>query len=76
MPSSLALGPLELLALSFSFSAQTRLRLFPDACQLGERKEALQLLGKAIDLAGKNDIRLMALEDRDLKPLWKDIAEI
>lgn len=46
------------------------------ACQLGERKEALKLLGKAIDLAGKNDIRLMALEDPDLEPLWKDIAEI
>ena len=46
------------------------------ACQLGERKEALKLLGKAIDLAGKNDIRLKALEDPDLEPLWKDIGEI
>ena len=41
-----------------------------------ELKEALQLLGKAIDLAGKRDIRLMASADRDLEPLWKDIAEI
>ena len=46
------------------------------ACQLGNLKEALRLLGKAIDLAGKRDIRLMALDDPDLEPLWKDIGEI
>lgn len=46
------------------------------SCQLGNLKEALQWLEKAIDLAGKRDIRLMALEDLDLEPLWKDIGEI
>ncbi len=46
------------------------------ACQLGNRQESLALLDKAIDLAGKKDIRLMALEDPDLEPLWKDISEI
>lgn len=46
------------------------------ACQLGNRQESLALLDKAIDLAGKRDIRLMALEDPDLEPLWKDISEI
>lgn len=46
------------------------------ACQLGNRKEAMQWLGRAIDLAGKKDIRLMALDDADLKPLWSNIAEI
>jgi tetratricopeptide (TPR) repeat protein len=45
-------------------------------CQLGNLKEALLWLGKAIDLAGKKDIRAMALDDPDLKPLWKDISEI
>jgi tetratricopeptide (TPR) repeat protein len=45
-------------------------------CQLGNMKEALQWLEKAIDLAGKKDIRLMALEDPDLEPLWNDISEI
>ncbi len=45
-------------------------------CQLGERKESLQSLDKAIDLAGKKHIRLMALEDPDLEPLWNDISEI
>lgn len=47
------------------------------ACQLGKFKEAMKRLEKAIDLAGKEeDIRLMALEDSDLEPLWKDIGEI
>jgi predicted Zn-dependent protease len=46
------------------------------ACQLGNRKEAFQWLWKAIDLAGKKDIRLMALDDSDLEPLWPDISEI
>jgi tetratricopeptide (TPR) repeat protein len=45
-------------------------------CQLGNLKEALQWLEKAIDLAGKKDIRAMALDDPDLKPLWNDISEI
>jgi predicted Zn-dependent protease len=46
------------------------------ACQLGNRKEALQWIDKAIDLAGKKDIRLMALDDSDLEPLWPNISEI
>jgi tetratricopeptide (TPR) repeat protein len=45
-------------------------------CQLGELKDGLRWLGKAIDLAGKKHIRTMALEDSDLKPLWKQISEI
>jgi hypothetical protein len=44
--------------------------------QLGNLKEALHKLEQAIDLAGKTDIRLMALNDPDLKPIWPDIAEI
>jgi tetratricopeptide (TPR) repeat protein len=46
------------------------------ACQLGDLKEAMMWLEKAIDLAGKNDIRLMALDDPDLEPLWTKIGEI
>jgi hypothetical protein len=45
-------------------------------CQLGNRKEALKWIKKAIDLAGKKDIRLMALDDPDLEPLWPNISEI
>jgi tetratricopeptide (TPR) repeat protein len=46
------------------------------SCQLGNMKEAYQWLEKAIDLAGKEDIRQTALEDRDLEPLWAEIGEI
>ena len=46
------------------------------SCQLNNLKEAEQWLEKAIDLAGKNEIRLMALEDEDLEPLWVKIGEI
>ena len=46
------------------------------SCQLGNVKEAYQWLEKAIDLAGKEDIRQAALDDPDLEPLWVDIAEI
>jgi len=43
------------------------------SCQLGHLKEAEQWLAKAIDLANKKDIRQMALEDEDLKPLWEKL---
>jgi tetratricopeptide (TPR) repeat protein len=46
------------------------------SCQLGDLKEAYQWLEKAIDLTGKKDIRQMALDDKDLEPLWLEIAEI
>jgi len=45
-------------------------------CQLGRLKEAMRWLWKAIDLAGKKDIRLTALEEPDLEPLWNQIGEI
>jgi predicted Zn-dependent protease len=45
-------------------------------CQLGELKEAWQWLKKAIDQAGKKDIRIMALDDPDLEPLWTQISEL
>jgi len=46
------------------------------SCQLGKLKEAMLWLERAIDLAGENDIREMALEDEDLEPLWVKIGEI
>jgi tetratricopeptide (TPR) repeat protein len=45
-------------------------------CQLGQQKEAIQWLEKAIELSGKKDIRMMAREDPDLEPLWMKISEI
>ena len=46
------------------------------SCQLGHLKEAMTWLEMAIDLAGKKDIRQMALDDPDLEPLWNKIGEI
>jgi outer membrane protein assembly factor BamB len=34
------------------------------------------ILRDVIIIAGKKDIRLMALDDDDLKPLWKNIGQI
>jgi predicted Zn-dependent protease len=45
-------------------------------CQLAELKEAWQWLEKAIDQENKRDIRIIALEDPDLEPLWTQISEI
>src|ERR1035438_3361521 len=39
-------------------------------CQLGNLKEAMVWLEKAIELAGEKDIRLKALEDPNLEALW------
>jgi tetratricopeptide (TPR) repeat protein len=44
--------------------------------QLGNLAEAMQWLEKAIDLAGKKDIRRMALADPDLAPLWSKIGDL
>jgi predicted Zn-dependent protease len=46
------------------------------ACQLGNLKEARAWLKKASDLAGTNEVKLMAQNDPDLEPLWKEIGEI
>jgi predicted Zn-dependent protease len=45
-------------------------------CQLGELKESLRWLEKAIDCKGEEDVRLTALDDPDLEPLWNQISEI
>jgi predicted Zn-dependent protease len=45
-------------------------------CQSGNLKKAMRLIAKAIDMAGKKDIRLMALNDPDLESLWVEIGEI
>lgn len=45
-------------------------------CHLGERQKAMAWLEQAIDVAGKTDIRLQALDEPDLKTIWSDISEI
>lgn len=47
------------------------------ACQLGKMEEAMNRLEQAINLGRKdNDIRLDALKDPDLEPLWVKIGKI
>jgi hypothetical protein len=46
------------------------------SCQLGNTKEAMQWLEKVINLAGKRDIRQLALNDPVLKPLRAKIGQI
>ncbi len=46
------------------------------SCQLGNLQEAKLWLKKAIDLAGKKDIRIMALDDPDLEALWDQIGKL
>jgi hypothetical protein len=45
-------------------------------CRTGELKPALDWLTRAMDVAGKTDIRTMALEETDLEAMWLDISEI
>ncbi len=55
---------------------QMRYNLACYSCQLGNLKEAMEWLSKAMQLAGKKDIRQLALDDNDLQPLWLKIGEI
>jgi len=46
-------------------------------CQLDQAKAAMQWLGQAIALAKDGDaVKLMALGDLDLQPLWGEIAAL
>jgi predicted Zn-dependent protease len=46
------------------------------SCRLGNLRDALRWIDYAIDLAGKLDIRMKALDEKDLEPLWLNISEI
>ncbi len=45
------------------------------ACQLGRRTEALVWLKRAFSAGRKENIKLMALSDPDLEPLWSEIQK-
>jgi Flp pilus assembly protein TadD len=46
------------------------------ACQTGRLDEARQWLERAVKIAGKNQIKFMALNDDDLEPLWQEIKAL
>lgn len=45
-------------------------------CQLGDLNEALRWLERAFAVSDKAEIKIKALEDRDLEPLWKKIGSL
>jgi hypothetical protein len=55
---------------------QHRYNLASYTAQLGNLKEARDWLKKAIDMAGTKEVKLMALNDRDLEPLWREIGRL
>ena len=46
------------------------------ACQLGQLDEARAWVKRAMKVGGKESIKLMALTDEDLKPLWRELAGV
>jgi len=46
------------------------------ACQMGRLEEAREWLQRAVKIAGKENIKLMALNDEDLEPLWEEIKSL
>jgi predicted Zn-dependent protease len=46
------------------------------ACQLGQLDAARDWLKRAVFIRGKEKIKVMALSDSDLEPLWGEIREL
>jgi Flp pilus assembly protein TadD len=45
------------------------------ACQLGDLEDARRWLERAVTLRSRADLRRLALNDHDLKPLWNEILD-
>lgn len=45
-------------------------------CQLGRLEQAKSWLEKAFGVGDPKKVKLMALEDPDLEPLWREIGKI
>jgi predicted Zn-dependent protease len=67
---------LQLVVDQFPGDWMMRFNLACYACRLGNLKEAMSWLAKAMALTERKEIRSMALEDKDLEPLWGKIREI
>src|SRR5262249_12796393 len=61
---------------NFPISATMRYNLACYECQLGRLEEAKEWLTKAFQLSDAKKMKLAALTDPDLEPLWKDIGSI
>ena len=63
-------------AIKFPAEYLIRYNLACYTCRFGDLKESLQWLKRAFDLSGSKEIKLKALEDPDLEPLWSKMGEI
>jgi tetratricopeptide (TPR) repeat protein len=59
----------------FPISATMRYNLACYECQLGRLEQAKQWLEKAFALGDARKMKLAALDDPDLQPLWKEIGK-
>jgi Flp pilus assembly protein TadD len=59
----------------FPLSATIRYNLACYECQLGRLEQAKKWLEEAFRLGNARRIKLAALDDPDLEPLWKDIGQ-
>jgi len=59
----------------FPISATMRYNLACYECQLGNLERAKQWLEKAFALGDAKGMKLAALDDPDLQPLWKEISK-
>jgi tetratricopeptide (TPR) repeat protein len=59
----------------FPASATMRYNLACYECQLGRLKQAKNWLEKAFEVGESKKIKLMALGDPDLEPLWREIRK-
>jgi tetratricopeptide (TPR) repeat protein len=57
----------------FPFSATMRYNLACYECQLGDLAQAKKWLEKAFRIGNREQMKLAALEDPDLKPLWDEL---
>jgi len=60
----------------FRTNATLRYNLACYECQLGRLEQAKLWLEKAFQLGDAKAMKLAALDDRDLEPLWKEIGNI
>ena len=59
----------------FPDTATMRYNMACYECQLGRLEQAKQWLGKAFALGDAEELKLAALDDRDLEPLWRQIGK-
>jgi tetratricopeptide (TPR) repeat protein len=71
-----ALGALSPIATKFPQTPTIPYNLACYDCQLGNLREARRWLEKAFNIGDSKQLKLMALDDPDLEPLWANIGKV